>query len=172
MESEAIWCGVEVGGVFASKDGGGSWEAVIGGLPSLDIHALARSGALVAATPRGIARHDGGWALADFAAPWRYCRALSALPGRPGELLCGMGDGPPGTRGAVMRSEDDGRSWRSALFPGTAHSSIWSVSVTAADPELVLAAAIGGELFLSEDAGGAWHRLERSFKEVRAVLAV
>ena len=71
-----------------------------------------------------------------------------------------------------MRSEDDGRSWRSALFPGTAHSSIWSVSVTAADPELVLAAAIGGELFLSEDAGRAWRRLERSFKEVRAVLAV
>lgn len=171
IEPDTIWCGVEVGGVFASRDGGASWTAVNDALPSLDIHALGRhGGALLAATPRGIARFsEERWRETDFRVPWRYCRALAAVPGQPGEWLCGCGNGPPGTQGAVMRSEDDGRSWHSPLFPGTASSSLWSVAVSPEDPDLALAGAIGGDLFLSEDAGHSWRRLDRTFAEIRAV---
>ncbi|HET7875884.1 MAG TPA: hypothetical protein VFN71_10195 [Methylomirabilota bacterium] len=169
-ESDALWCGVEVGGVFVSRDAGAHWTAVNDGLPSLDIHALGRVEALLAATPRGIARLDGAWRAADFQAPWTYCRALAALPGRPGEWLCGAGDGPPGTQGAVMRSEDDGRTWRPALVPGAAASTIWSVAVSPDDPDVALAGAIKGEVFLSEDGGSTWRRLARAFGEIRGVL--
>ena len=171
VERDAVWSGVEVGGVFASRDGGASWAAANEGLPSLDIHALGRNGgALLAATPRGIARFDDRWRETDFGGPWRYCRALAAIAGQPGEWLGGVGDGPPGTRGVVMVSEDDGRSWRSPLFPGTATSSVWSVAVSVEDPDLALAGAIGGEVFLSEDAGRSWRRLDQTFTEIRAVV--
>jgi photosystem II stability/assembly factor-like uncharacterized protein len=180
VEGDTIWCGIEVGGVVRSEDGGQTWTAVNDGLPSWDIHALARSGhalarggggALLAATPRGIGRFDGAvWTRAELNAPWRYCRALVALPGHDGEMLCGLGDGPPGTRGAVVVSKDDGHSWHSALFPGLAQSTVWSLAVDPDDPDHVLAGAIGGEIFESEDAGRAWTRLPRAFREVRAVL--
>lgn len=170
VEAAAIWCGIEVGGVFQSADRGEHWEAVSDGLPSLDIHALARGGALLAATPRGIARLEGGrWGPTDLDAPWRYCRALAVVAsGR--ELLCGLGDGPPGTRGGVVRSEDDGRSWRSARLSAMPGSSIWSVATAADGAEVALAAAFRGELFRSEDQGRTWQRLPRTFTEVRAVL--
>jgi photosystem II stability/assembly factor-like uncharacterized protein len=164
----AIWCGAEVGGVFASEDDGESWTDASDGLSSLDVHALARGRTLVAATDHGLARHDGRWAPATLDAPWRYCRALVALPGAPEALLCGLGDGPPGRRGAVVRSADDGRSWRSTLFPGTAASTVWSLAV-ADDGGLVVAGAIGGELFVSDDEGHGWRRLPRVFADVRAV---
>jgi photosystem II stability/assembly factor-like uncharacterized protein len=166
VEADAIWCGVEVGGVFRGDRDGTHWRAVNDGLPSLDIHALARAGdALVAATPRGIARYDGAWSAAALHAPWRYCRALARAAG--GDLLCGLGDGPPGSRGGVVISEDGGRSWHGALFPGTAASTVWSIAV--ADGQ-ALAAAIGGELFSSEDDGRTWTRIPQTFQEVRAVL--
>jgi photosystem II stability/assembly factor-like uncharacterized protein len=171
VEDHAVWCGVEVGGVFVSEDGGQRWHAVNNGLPSLDIHALARSGgALLAATPRGIARRDGRWSPASLGVPWRYCRALAPLPGRPGEVVCGLGDGPPGTRGAVVVSDDSGRTWHSPLFPGLAGSTVWTVATSPAAPDDVLAASIGGELFASDDAGRSWRRLPQSFTDVRSVL--
>lgn len=166
VEEDALWCGAEVGGVFRSEDGGKLWTAVNEGLLSLDIHALARAGdALLVATPRGIARHDGAWSAAALHAPWRYCRALAPLPG--GDVLCGLGDGPPGTRGGVVVSEDGGRSWHSPLFPGTAGSTVWSIAVAGGQ---ALAAAIGGELFTSDDDGRTWARLPQTFDDVRAVL--
>jgi photosystem II stability/assembly factor-like uncharacterized protein len=181
VEADTMWCGVEVGGVFYSEDGGKHWSAVNEGLPSLDIHALARAAdALVAATPCGIARYDGrAWSSSALHAPWRYCRALAATEERHGSagarpsagglgsILCGLGDGPPGTRGGVVVSEDGGRSWQSALFPGTAGSTVWSIA--AADGQ-TLAAAIGGEVFSSDDDGRTWARLPQTFQEVRAVL--
>jgi photosystem II stability/assembly factor-like uncharacterized protein len=119
---------------------------------------------LLAALPNGLARHDGRWTAATLNAPWAYCRALAA--DADGSLLCGLGDGPPGRRGAVVRSEDGGRSWHSALWPGVAESTVWSISV--ADGE-ALAGAIGGEMFASDDAGRTWRRLAQRFGEIRAV---
>jgi photosystem II stability/assembly factor-like uncharacterized protein len=166
VEDDALWCGVEVGGVFRSEDGGKHWTAENAGLPSLDVHALlrARDGALVAALPNGLARHDGRWARATLNVPWAYCRALAEAGDA---LLCGFGDGPPGRRGAVAVSEDGGRTWHSALLPGAAESTVWSVSVAGDD---AVAGAIGGEVFASEDAGRTWRRLDRRFGEIRAVL--
>ena len=44
-----------------------------------------------------------------------------------------------------------------------------STSIAAVDA-VALAAAIGGELFSSEDDGRTWSRVTRTFQEVRAVL--
>ena len=166
VEATALRCGIEVGGVFRSENGGKHWTADNEGLPSLDVHALLRGadGALLAALPTGVARQETRWSASDLRAPWRtYCRALAATDDA---LLCGFGDGPPGRRGAVAVSEDGGRSWGSALFPGVAESTVWSLD---ADGSEAVAGAIGGEVFVSEDAGRTWRRLARRFGEIRAV---
>jgi len=165
-DGDWLWCGVEVGGVFGSPDRGGHWAALGEGLPSLDVHALVFAGpALLAATPRGIARREGVWSAAALAGD-RYCRSLAALP-HPGVVLCGLGDGPPGTRGAVVRSEDSGRTWAPTRFPA-ARSSVWSV---AADGDLAVACAIGGEVFVSKDGGRRWRLTADGLGDLRAVLA-
>ena len=167
VDGGTLRCGVEIGGVFVSEDGGKHWAPDNDGLPSLDIHALTRTpdGTVVAALPLGVAhREGGGWRSSAFALPWRYCRTLVQADR---QLLCGFGDGPPGGRGAVAISEDNGRSWHSALFPGMAGSTVWSLAVAG---NTALAGAIGGELFASDDAGRMWRRLAQALGEIRAVL--
>jgi hypothetical protein len=166
-----LWTGVEVGGVFEARDGGRAWRPTNDGLPSLDIHALARAtdGTLLAATPRGLAAlRAGRWSPAPHDHPDRYFRALAPAPWAPRTFFAGLGDGPPGTRGTVLVSEDDGGRWTPTPFPGS-RSTVWSLATDAREPGLVVAGAIGGEVFLSRDGGRAWSRAGRDFAEVRAV---
>ncbi len=182
---EKVWAGVEVGGVFEARNRvptrgthatawvtwGRTWVAINDDLPSLDVHALALAadGAILAATPRGVAAFDGArWTPTISAAPDRYFRALAAKPGDAATLYAGLGDGPPGTRGAVVVSRDNGRSWGATGFPG-ARSSIWSVATDGREPGLVAAAAIKGEVFVSRDGGDSWAHASRTFGEIRAV---
>ncbi len=175
---EKIWAGVEVGGVFeargrvsAAKPWVRTWVPINEGLPSLDIHALALAadGAILAATPRGVAVYDGErWAPTVSSSPDRYFRALAVKPDEPATLYAGLGDGPPGTRGTVLISTDSGRHWAGTGFPGAA-SSVWSVATDPREPGLVAAAAIKGEVFVSQDGGRSWARGSRRFAEIRAV---
>ncbi|MBI3107172.1 MAG: hypothetical protein HYY95_16670, partial [Candidatus Rokubacteria bacterium] len=123
-----VWAGVEVGGVFASADGGRSWSAANEDIPSLDVHGLAWSsgGILLAATPRGVAMwRSARWMEGVFEPGDRYCRALATRPDNPGMLYCGFGDGPPGTRGEIALSSDGGRSWRASGMLSDTGSTIW-----------------------------------------------
>jgi photosystem II stability/assembly factor-like uncharacterized protein len=175
---EKVWAGVEVGGVFEARGRGPAakpwvptWVPINDGLPSLDIHALALAadGAILAATPRGVAVYERGrWAPAVSDSPDRYFRALASKPGEPATLYAGLGDGPPGTRGTVLISTDSGRHWAGTRFPG-ATSTVWSIATGPREPGLVVAAAIMGEVFVSRDAGRSWARASRSFAEIRAV---
>jgi photosystem II stability/assembly factor-like uncharacterized protein len=175
---EKVWAGVEVGGVFeargrvpAAKPWVRTWVPINEGLPSLDIHALALAadGAILAATPRGVAVYDGErWAPAVSGSPDRYFRALASKPGEPATLYAGLGDGPPGTRGTVLISTDGGRHWAGTGFPGAA-SSVWSIATDPREPGLVVAAAIKGEVFVSRDGSRSWARASRTFAEIRAV---
>jgi hypothetical protein len=56
----------------------------------------------------------------------------------------------------------------SRFLIGTIGDGLWLSD----DGDLVLAAAILGELILSEDGGRSWRRLSRRFTEIRAVLVV
>jgi photosystem II stability/assembly factor-like uncharacterized protein len=167
----AIWAGVEVGGVFTTSDLGRIWSALNEHLPSLDIHALVLAGdrTLLTATPRGVAGYRGGhWVLSTSESPDRYFRALVQKPGNGSTLYAGLGNGPPGTRGTVLVSTDNGQSWSETGFPG-AGSSVWALATDPHEPELLVAAAIKGEIFTSLDSGQSWARASRKFVEVRAV---
>ncbi|MBI2152262.1 MAG: hypothetical protein HYU24_00980 [Candidatus Rokubacteria bacterium] len=116
-------------------------------------------------------RCDGErWAPAVSDSPDRYFRALASKPGDAATLYAGLGDGPPGTRGTVVVSTDNGRRWAVTGFPG-AGSSVWSVATDSREPGLVVAAAIKGEVFVSRDGGESWARASRTFGEIRAVCS-
>ena len=53
--------------------------------------------------------------------------------------------------------------------PGIGKSTIWNYAVHAADPGLVYASSVSGEVYRSADGGQAWEKLAREFGEVRAL---
>lgn len=88
----------------------------------------------------------------------------------PGVLFLGNGDGPPGQVGALYRSTDAGRSWVRAPLPCVPNSTIWGFAVHPAEPKLILAYSVSGEVFRSTDGGGNWDKLPRIFGEIRSLL--
>ena len=81
-----------------------------------------------------------------------------------------MGVEPPARNAvAASTSTDGGRTWHEATLPHRANSTIWNFAVHAADPELVYASSVSGEVYRSTDAGASWTKLRREFGEVRAL---
>ncbi len=70
--------------------------------------------------------------------------------------------------GVVGRSTDGGTTWQAARMPGRANTTIWNFAVHAADPELVYASSVSGEVYRSTDGGAGWEKLGREFGEIRA----
>jgi photosystem II stability/assembly factor-like uncharacterized protein len=181
-DPEHLWAGVEIDGPHHSRDAGRTWEPLGGaGLSSRDLHALAvvpggagRPTRLLATTNNDLnVSEDGGQTWRPLAVgrtlPWSYCRALAQKCGAPEVLFLGIGDGPPGSVGGVARSTDGGASWRAADLPGPANSTVWNFAAHPADPELVYASSVSGQVYRSGDGGASWRKLAREFGEVRAL---
>jgi photosystem II stability/assembly factor-like uncharacterized protein len=180
-DGDAVWAGVEIDSVWHSGDGGRSWRKTPEGLSSPDIHNLAivpaspgRPRRFVATTNNDVNLSDDGetWRRLDVGRqlPLTYCRGLTLLPGEPRRLLLGVGDGPPGSTGHIAFSDDAGETWRTAAMPGSANSTIWNFAAHPADPSLVYASSVSGQVYRSTDRGESWARLGREFGEVRALL--
>lgn len=177
---DAVWAGVEIDGLRRSRDRGRTWERVGEGLSSQDIHGLvmiARKGGaprMLASTNNDLNESDDGgltWRPLEIGniLPWPYCRGLAQNRGQPERLYLGNGDGPPGTIGAVARSDDGGSTWRLAAMPGRSNSTMWNFAVHRANPQLVYASSVSGEVYRSTDGGDTWVKLPREFGEIRAL---
>jgi len=181
QDRQTLWAGVEIDGIFKSRDAGKTWQPLSGqGLSSRDIHALAivpESGnpkRILAATNNdlNISKDDGRtWAPLQVqqSLPWNYCRALAQPVGDPEVVFLGNGNGPPGTAGIVARSLDGGATWSAAGMPGLANSTVWNFAVHPADPDLIYASSVSGGVYRSTDRGQSWDKLAREFGEIRAL---
>jgi photosystem II stability/assembly factor-like uncharacterized protein len=180
VDGDTIWCGVEIDGLRRSRDGGRTWEKVGRGLSSQDIHDLAivpgngQPKRLYASTNNDVnlSTDDGAtWQplkLGDVL-PLPYFRGMARLSGKPQALLLGNGDFPPGSTGLIARSLDGGRTWQPAQMPGRANSTIWNFATHPADPDLVYASSVSGQVYRSTDGGASWEKLAREFGEIRAL---
>ncbi len=176
-DGKTVWAGVEIDGLFRSRDAGKNWQALGKELSSQDIHALAfvpGSGRLIATTNNDVnVSLDMGdtWQPLRLPAalPLAYFRGLAQRCGRPDELILGNGDAPPGTTGLVARSLDGGATWQPARMPGRANSTIWNFAVNPADPDLAYATSVSGQVYRSTDGGISWEKLSREFGEIRAL---
>jgi photosystem II stability/assembly factor-like uncharacterized protein len=179
-EPGTLYAGVEIDGIFCSRDFGKTWGPIGQGLSSRDIHALAfavssnKNWNMLAATNNDLnLSTDRGetWQPLEIGKvmPWSYCRTLGQPIGRTEEILLGNGDAPPGSAGMIGRSVDGGRTWTQAKMPGRANSTIWNFAVHPADSGLIYAASVSGEIYRSVDAGKSWIKLAREFGEIRAL---
>jgi photosystem II stability/assembly factor-like uncharacterized protein len=177
---QVFWAGIEIDGIHRSDDDGRTWRRLPGsGLLSQDIHDLLfvrhqGERIMLAATNADLHRStDDGrtWQPLGLKSslPWQYCRTLAQPVGQPGTVLLGHGNGPPGTEGLVGISSDGGLRWRGAEFPGQANSTIWNIAVHRAEPRLIYAASVSGQLYRSTDGGASWRKLPREFGEIRAL---
>jgi photosystem II stability/assembly factor-like uncharacterized protein len=164
-DAQTVWAGVEIDGLQTSADAGTTWAPVGTGLSSQDIHALAfvpgRPNRLIATTNNDVnVSADGGatWQPLRLgkALPLPYFRGLAQRPGQPEVLFLGNGDAPPGTTGLIARSLDGGITWQETHMPGRANSTIWNFAVHAADPNLVYASSVSGQVYRSTDGGTSW----------------
>jgi photosystem II stability/assembly factor-like uncharacterized protein len=188
VETETIWAGVEIDGVYRSRDAGKTWQKLGQGLSSLDIHGLAivpqngKGKRLLASTNNdmNLSTDDGEtWQPMKIGQrlPWSYCRGMAQQSRRPESIFLGNGDFPPGTIGLVAVSRDGGQSWGEWQVqggaplprPNRANSTMWNFAVHPANPDLIYASSISGQVFRSADGGNSWERLSREFGEIRAL---
>lgn len=182
-----IWVGVEIDGVYRSKDGGNTWSQTSkrGDSPlNDDIHCVAvargEKTRILATTP------DGLWTSLDEGETWNlqafprffenrgisYCRAIALKTDDERVTLIANGNTIPGRIGAIRISQDEGETWEAAGLSTPPNSTVYWLAVHPSDPNFIVANSLYGYIYVSNDAGNRWEKLEREFGEVRGLAWV
>ena len=181
VDRGTVLAGVEIDGVYRSRDGGDTWDHLESGITNPDIHGLAISlgerKTVLVSTPREIfASEDEGESFTSLAVtssfPMSYCRWIAVKADDPQVLFAANGDAAIGNTGTIQRSTDGGRTWETRPLPVEPNSPLWNFATHAADPNLILANSVYGELYRSADGGDSWEKLRKEFTEVRALAWV
>ena len=184
-DHRTVWAGIEVDGIYKSLDGGDNWIH----LPDLgpdpfhgDIHGMTlrfsdRGASVHATTPFGISTStDEGesWELHEFprfheADMRSYCRGMAIKPDNPEVMFVGNGDSIPGVTGAIQRTTDGGANWQVANLPQEPNSVVYWFGVHPDVQDVVVGASLYGYVYVSEDGGENWQKLQKEFGEIRSV---
>ncbi len=165
---EEVLVGVEVGGIFASADGGETWQDR-SWLLDPDIHVLVADptqvGRLYVATGVGVYySQDAGrsWEPRRNGLLYRYLTGLAWVDGSPPTLVAAAASAPPslwregGPFSALYLSEAQGRLWEPILeLKGDVPLCLASLQNR---PGLVYAGTYGGNLWVSRTGGRTWIR--------------
>jgi len=178
IDRNSVLAGVEIDGVYRSRDGGDTWAHVDSGITNPDIHGMAISlgeqKTMLVSTPQEIfASRDERESFQSLAVtssfPMPYCRWITVKADDPQVLFAANGAAAIGNTGTIQRSTDGGRTWENRPLPVEPNSPLWNFATHSADPDLILANSIYGELYRSADGGEKWEKLKNEFTEVRAL---
>ena len=178
VDEGTVWVSVEIDAVHVTRDYGENWEKLANGFRFPDIHDIVvvveeGNRKLLAATAVGLycSSDDGqNWEWNRLDSPWQYTRGMEFNDVGDGTVFLGNGDGPPGSTGRLLRSEDLGCSWRDADLSDATNSTVWNIATNKADPDLLFASTIRGQVFRSTDGGIHWKKLPREFNEIRSLI--
>lgn len=188
VRPERVWATVEIGGLHCSDDRGDTWRdmgALGGSELHQDIHGFAvRDGAddaeLLLTSPFGLARSidDGcSWEWHEFEPfpggrfEFAYSRCVRA-PWDDGTVIVCVGDGIPGSVGALEVSRDGGQTWKRADLPVTPNSTMYWLATHDELPGVVVATSVFGQCYVSEDHAETWRKLDRELGHIRAVCVL
>ncbi|AOB25317.1 MULTISPECIES: WD40/YVTN/BNR-like repeat-containing protein [Bordetella] len=183
--AEEVWFGVEEGGAWRSTDAGDNWERIdepARGINNSDIHSITllpaapgQPATQIVVTVNSVCQSVDEARSFDCQASRErfdglyYTRAVYPLDAAGRTLLLAVGDGTPGTRTRIYRSEDRGRSWTPALLHTAPNSTVWAFGAHPGDPALVFAGTKYGHLLRSTDGGRSWYKEWRDFSEITSV---
>ena len=186
-DSRTVWAGIEVDGVYKSLDGGDNWVH----LPDLgpdpfhgDIHGMALSAgsttSIYCTSPFGIATStDEGesWDYHYFPKfnendARSYCRGVLLKADDPSTMFVGNGDSIPGITGTIQHTKDGGQTWQPAELPVAPNSVVYWFGTHAAVPDVIAGASLYGYVYLSNDGGNSWEKLDKEFGEIRSVAVM
>lgn len=177
LDEDVVWAGVEIDGIYKSKDGGRSFKKTGTGLISDDVHGITvaanNSGTMFATTNKGLHRSDDrgeSWTMTPLDSPWQYTRTVKPAATTDGTMFLTNGNGPPGSTGRLLKSRDHGGSWSDVCLPGKLNSTPWCVATHESDPDQIYVATNLGQLYKTADRGASWNKLDRELGEVRAAI--
>ncbi|PKB78840.1 MAG: hypothetical protein BZY88_16385 [SAR202 cluster bacterium Io17-Chloro-G9] len=174
-----IWMGIEVDGMRRSVDRGDTWTKV--DLKNLDGHDIKISAGephtvLIMTNSDLYTSTDDGTTWKETNAkdsfPYTFCRNMAVQPGHPQNIFLTHGDGAPGTTGMLLRSKDSGNTWDTISLTPEPNSSLWTVAVHEADPNLMYTNSVFGYIYRSDDGGESWDKLSRELSEIRSMIWV
>ena len=180
LEPESVWVTIEISGVYRTRDNGLTWERLNEGLRSPDTHnlvifdepaGLPEKRRLLCSTEEGLHKStDNGktWHYIDVPqAPWVYFRCIRKRADDSGVVFLCVGDRPSGEASLLLRSRDFGETWEKIDLPVEPNTTLWWITTNPADPNLIFANTIFGQVFRSTDGGETWEKMRRELGEVR-----
>jgi len=183
-----VFVGVSCGGVYASADGGATWEPRNAGVPAdylperfpetgQDAHRLRRHGDMLWQTNHcGVFVSDDrglSWRDVSEGLPTRHAFPL-AIDGERAWVVPHLSDGQrvvPGGALAVWRTGDGGATW-TALRAGLPQRDCWDLVFRHgldARGDALLLGTTAGRVYAGTRGGDAWEALDAVFPPVHAV---
>lgn len=182
---DTFYCGIEVGGVLKTVDGGETFRQMNKGLHE-DIHKLVihpkRPRELWAVTGSGLYKSDNGaesWQSSSHGMRRRYAVALAVAPGTVETLVVSAAQGPPwnGTFDAnamFFRSTSRGVLWEVAMqglpqsLDGVPVALMPSLEISGR----IYGAVASGELLASDNTGRSWRLLAADLPAIQAAVCL
>lgn len=184
-DRRTVYFGVEVGGLYRSRDGGRTWSGL--GIPAADVHAVqvspARGERLYVTTGCGVGV-CGAFCSDDEGFHWRpmgtanrrqYAMGLAAHSAEPDRVIVSAAAGPPpwtgkgGARCDVYLSTDAGRRFRTVVEGLEGGVRRKALVINPRVPSEVVFGTSTGELWYSSDGGESFDPVADGFGDVHAV---
>jgi photosystem II stability/assembly factor-like uncharacterized protein len=179
VDGKSAWFGVEEGGLWLTRDRGDTWDRVDGpdGVNPSDVHCVVvldgppKTLICLVVNAIFVSQDDGAtWTRTGTKSTWGiyYTRLVARIPDSNSVLL-GIGDGTPGTKTRVFRSDDLTQTWAESTFDTEPNSTVWAFGTHTSDAGLVFAGTKYGHLFRSTDGGRTFTKEWREFPEITDV---
>ena len=164
-DSKTVYVGVEVGGVYRTRDSGKKWFDL--GIPGSDVHSIQLSPArpdrvYVTTGEGGICSDDGGyhWKQMGTSNRRQYTMGVSAHPAEVDRVIISAAAGPPptwegrtGARCDVYLSTDSGRRFRTVMKDLKGGVQRKALVINPKVPSEVAFGTSTGEVYYSNDGG-------------------
>ncbi|HVE75831.1 MAG TPA: hypothetical protein VND22_03570 [Actinomycetota bacterium] len=181
-DPKTVFAGVEVGGIYRSRDAGKKWFDLE--VPGSDVHSIQVSPAkherVFVTTGQGSYCSDDegfNWRQMGQTNPRQYSMGLAAHPAEADRVIISAAEGPPpswkaktGARCDIYLSTDAGRRFRTVVKGLRGAVQRRALIINPKVPSEVVFGTSLGEIFYSNDGGESFDREAEKLGDVKAVV--